>query len=312
MKRIFLLALFCGAPGVVFAAQEEVQEVTVTATRIEAPVNEVSSSVTIITANDIEKKQQYSVAEVLRGLPSIDVVNSGGPGRTTSVFIRGAKSEHTLVLIDGIEAGDAMSTGRSFDFSTLQADNIERIEIIRGPQGTLYGSDAIGGVINIITKKGKGSPGGFVSAEAGSFNTFEARAGLSGGTPAFNYSLGISRLDTDGFSVANEKDGNTEDDGYANTTLSARLGGRPVEDLDIDLTLRYIDADTDLDACGGAGCDDLDYTSNSKQFLGGVHARLSLLDDAWVQRLGLALTDQERRYSDGSFFDGSIVIRCGC
>jgi len=151
------------------AGEEKIEEIVVTATRIETPTREVGSSITVITDQEIKEKQKTTVLEVLRSVPGLDVVQSGGPGRTTSVFIRGAKSEHTLVLIDGIELNDPISTGRSYDFADLTTDNIERIEIIRGPQSTLYGSDAIGGVINIITKKGKGKPSGFASVEGGSF-----------------------------------------------------------------------------------------------------------------------------------------------
>jgi outer membrane cobalamin receptor len=123
--------------------EEKTEEIVITATRIETASREVGSSITVITNQQIEERQDTTVLEVLRTVPALDVVRSGGPGGQTSVFIRGAKSEHTLVLIDGIEMNDPITPGRSYDFANLTTDNIERIEIIRGPQSTLYGSDAI-------------------------------------------------------------------------------------------------------------------------------------------------------------------------
>lgn len=301
MKRICLslvLILSCIIPSLVFAEStstyERIDEITVTATRIETTVKEVPSSVTVISRTEIEKKQKSTVLEVLRGLPGIDVARSGGAGQTTSIFIRGANAEHTLVLIDGVEMNDPISPGRAFDFANISVDNIERIEIVRGPQSTLYGSDAIGGVINIITKKGKGTPSGFLSASGGSFNTFEEKAGLSGGGELFNYSIGLSRLDTSGISAAGGKYGNTEKDGYQNTSFSTRLGLTPLENLDMDLTLRYIYARSDVDNCGGAGCDDPNHTNYTKQLFLRAQARLLLFNDIWEQKLGFSLSDHQR------------------
>ena len=274
-----------------YAQNDTVEEVVVTATRIEIPASEVGSSVTVIPGSQIEEQQKSTVLEVLRTVPGLNVVKRQG---ATSVFMRGAKSEHTLVLIDGIEMNDPISPGRAFDFSYLTVDNIERIEIIRGPQSTLYGSDAIGGVINIITKKGKGAPGGFVSAEAGSYNTFSEKAGISGGSSLANYSLGISRLDTDGISAADKDDGNHEDDGLENTEVSARVGITPGDGFDLDVLLRWIDTDADIDNSGGPGGDDPNYTTQTRQLYFRSQASLVLLDDLWEQKLGFSLTDYRR------------------
>jgi len=298
--------------------EEKTEEVVVTATRIETASSEVGSSITVITNQQIEQRQNTTVPEILRTVPALDVVRSGGPGGQTSVFIRGAKSEHTLVLIDGIEMNDPITPGRSYDFANLTTDNIERIEIIRGPQSTLYGSDAIGGVINIITKRGKGKPSGFVSAEGGSFNTFTEKAGVSGGNKWANYSLGISRWDTDGISAANEKDGNHEKDGYENTSISTRLGVTPAENLDADFILRYINAKADIDNSGGVGGDDPNNKADLEQLFFRTQVRLFLFNDLWEQKLGFSLTDLDRDYRndtdadhpsdlDRSSYDGKIL-----
>jgi vitamin B12 transporter len=121
----------------------------VTATRGVTPAEQVGNAVTVITAGQIEKSQETDVADLLRTVPGLDVVRSGGPGQQVSVFLRGTESNHVLVLIDGIEATDPSNPTNQFDFAGLAVDDIERIEVVRGPQSTLYGSDAIGGVIQI-------------------------------------------------------------------------------------------------------------------------------------------------------------------
>lgn len=308
MRRIlFLLTLliFIAAPALAPAEDVEeednadVEEIVVTATRIETPAREVASSVTVISGAKIEKTQESLVLDVLKNAPSIDVARTGGPGGTTSVFIRGAKSEHTLVLIDGIEMNNPISTGRTFNFANLTTDNIERIEIIRGPQSTLYGSDAMGGVINIITKKGTGGPHISISAEAGSFDTYRENAALSGAGALFNYSLSLSREDAVGFSAANEKDGNTERDGYQNTTVSTRLGFTPTDELGVDFVLRYTDSRADIDNAGGAGGDDPNNTDENKQLFLRTVARINLFDGFWVQRFGFSLSDQDEENNNG-------------
>jgi vitamin B12 transporter len=167
--------------------------IVVTATRTEQPKLELASSTTLMSFEDLKKAGKETAADALAAVPGLDVVQNGGPGKTADIFIRGANSEHTLVMMDGVEVNDPMSPGRNFDFGHLSLDNIDRIEIVRGPQSTLYGSDAMGGVINIITKKGEGKSRGFISAETGSYGTFREALGVSGGTDTVNYSLEIFR-----------------------------------------------------------------------------------------------------------------------
>lgn len=228
----------------VAAAQETVylEKMVITATRTEERIESVASSVTVITAEEIEAKQVTTVLEVLRSVKGFDVVQNGGVGKRTSIFVRGGNSGHILVMIDGIQV-NSPTTG-SYDFANLTVDNIDRIEIIRGPQSTLYGSDAMAGVINIISKEGKGSLQWQISGEGGTYNTKKISLSASGSSEKTNYSFSASRFKTDGFSVAKDLD---EDDGYENTSFSGKVGLNFSESLDIDLGISYSEATSDLD-----------------------------------------------------------------
>jgi vitamin B12 transporter len=272
--------------------------VVVTATKLETPVREVARSVTVVTEEEISTKQQTSVSEALRAVPAVDVVQQGGAGQQTSIFMRGANSEHTLVLIDGIQVNDPISPSRFFNFADLTTDNIERIEVFRGPGSTLYGSDALGGVINIITKTGQGGPRLTVSAEGGSYETHREKISFSGGNNWINYSLTASYLDSNGISAASREDGNRERDGYENISTSARLGLTPTDNFDIDFILRYIDSDADIDNSGGPGGDDPNFTLENKSLFFRAQASLMLFNDLWEQKLGFSLTDYDRESKD--------------
>ena len=174
-------------------------EITITADRIEEPVGQTGSSVTIVPSSEIEKLGPKGMSDVLRSVVGVDVVQVGGIGSVTSVRLRGASAGQTLVLIDGVRIGDAASTDGSLDFGNLSAVDVERIEVLRGPQSALYGSDAMGGVINIITRKGTKKPRRSVTVEAGSYGTLSTRATMSGGDDKWTYSLGLNLLHSDGF-----------------------------------------------------------------------------------------------------------------
>ncbi len=281
------------------ALEVDPERIVVTATRILTPEREVASSITVIDRQEIERKQRRFVVDLLREAPGVDVVQSGGPGQPSQVFLRGAKPEHTLVLIDGIEANDPFSPGRTFNFAGLTTDNIERIEIIRGPQSTLYGSDAMGGVVNIITRRGVGPPSGFVTGEAGSRDTYRTAVGLRGAQGAFDYSLSLSHYTTRGISAADASlPGNTKRDGYENTTLSSLLGWTPNDAFSLDLILRYSDGEGELDQFGGPFGDDPNYFFRDKAFFGRLQGTLVTPDGRWEQKLGVSFTDYDRRFRD--------------
>ncbi len=174
------------------------------------PLDRVGSAVSVVTAKDLERQQVRSAHEALRSLPGVSVSQSGGPGNLTSVRIRGAESRHTLVVIDGVEVNSA--TDGTFDFSNLSAADIERIEVLRGPQSALYGSGAVGGVVSITTKSGRGPLSLVLTNEVGTQRSTATTARLSGGTDTAWGSLIVHRRDTDGFNISvagNEADGST-------------------------------------------------------------------------------------------------------
>lgn len=276
---------------------EEVEEIVVIATRIETPVREVGSSVTVISGEELAKTGEIFLGDALRTVPGLDVVRSGGPGQQTSVFLRGSKSGDTLVLIDGVVANDPISPDRTFDFANLTVDHIERVEILRGPQGTLYGSDAIGGVIQITTKKGEGAPALTVHGEYGSFETKRGRVDLGGAIHRLSYSLLLTRLDTGGISAASEKNGGVERDGYENTTLSGRVGVLPLSNLEVELMGRYIDARADIDYSGGLVDDPNSVQDTEQLFLRG-QVTFPLRKGAWENIVGLGYSETVRDNTD--------------
>jgi vitamin B12 transporter len=271
----------------------------VTATRTAIPLREVASSVTIITSDEILKNQDRFVLDALRGQLGLDVSAAGGAGTQSSVFMRGSNSTHTLVLVDGIEVNDPISAGRGYNFADLTTTSIDHIEIVQGPQSTLYGSDAIGGVINIITKRGGAKKSSFlVSGEGGSFKTLNGTASASGTLKPFDYSLDLTRYDAEGFSAANGKYGNNEKDGYENTTFSSKLGAAPLDNLFLDFVLRYVDSKTDIDNFGGPGGDDPNDIAYLKQISSSTRATLSLFNDLWRQILSFSLNSYDRTYTN--------------
>ena len=269
-------------------------DIVVTATRTPTPEKQVGSAITVITAEDIAARQLPNVADVLRTVPGVDVLRSGGPGQPTSVFMRGANANHTLVLVDGVEMNDPASPNAAFDFANLQTDNIERIEVLRGAASAVYGSDAIGGVINIITKKGRGKPKYNLTSEGGSYGTWKTGGGVAGSVDAFNYSLNASRMETTGFPAADKNLGNTTADPYRNTTVSGSAGLKVTDNLDFGGTLRYNDGKTFMDDCGGVGCNDPNNYYHFNQLFSRAFGHLKLFENLWEQTLGLAYSRSSR------------------
>ena len=272
----------------------ELPNVVVTATRTETPETEIGSAITVVTAKDIADKNINNVADALRTVPGLDVVRTGAVGQQTSVFMRGANSNHTLVLVDGVEMNDPSSPTGAFDFAFLQTDNIERIEVVRGAASAAFGSDAIGGVINVITKKGKGKIKLTGVAEGGSYGTWKTGGNISGGTERINYSFDASRLETAGFSSADKNLGNVLPNGYRNTNLSGRAGYKITEALDLGVTLRYGEGKSFLDNGGGKGADDPNSYGRFNELFTRGFGHLKLFDGFWEQTVGVAYSRTDR------------------
>lgn len=276
--------------------------VVVTATRLPTPASEVASSVTVITAAQIQQKQERTLPDVLADVPGLNVVQTGGPGGTTQVYMRGANPNEVKVLIDGIDVSDPSSPDGSFDFANVLTSDIARIEVLRGPQSGLYGANAIGGVINIITKTGSGPPKLTGSLEGGSFGTFNQTAGASGSTGRFNYDFNIAHFhssDTPVTPVALVPTGRpVNTDAYDNTTLSTRLGANLTDNFDVGLVARYVDTSLHFTEDDLLGPEALPTQGTTEELFTRGTAHLSLFDGRFDQTLGLAYTGYRNRYFD--------------
>jgi vitamin B12 transporter len=275
--------------------------IVVSATTVPTPASELGSSVTVVTGDDLQREQLRTVPDALKKVPGLDIVQTGGPGGQTSVFMRGTNANHVKVLIDGIDVGNPGITNGAFDFGHLLTSDIEKIEVLRGPQSGLYGSDAIGGVIAITTKKGEGPPRVTATAEAGSFGTFNQTASLRGSQANFSYAFNVAHFRSTDVPVTplhllapGEKRNN---DNYDNWTYSAKLGADLSDNLAVNFVARYTDA-----KLGFTGEDfrlfPLDFpealqsTQRNHNFYSRGEAVWSLFDDRLKNYFGVNYTNQ--------------------
>src|SRR5256886_15421808 len=214
-------------------AEAEAEPVIVSATRTDIPLDQSPASVSVISSEDIEQKQIERVSDALREIPGLNVVQTGTPGQLTSVFMRGLPSEDMQVLLDGIPINQGLAG--QFDFANLTTDDIDRIEVARGPQSTVYGPRALAGVVQVFTKQGSGPPGITLSSEGGTYGTFRETLESDGKIDIFDYSIGASRLDTDNARPNNQ---------YRNSDVIADLGLTPVEHLRLGSLFLYSLSDT--------------------------------------------------------------------
>lgn len=270
------------------AGATAVEDVVVTANRSAQPIERVGASVTVLTQAAIEAQQTPVVVELLAQTPGVSFTRNGGPGTTTTLRIRGAEGHHTVVLIDGVKMNDPSSTQGGSNFGNLLIGDTARIEVLRGAQSTLWGSQAIGGVVNIVTAEPTAALQGSLDAEAGARGTTYFRGGIGGAGERVSWRLAASRYDTDGYSsFAAGK----EDDGYSNTGLSGRLNVKVTDAVSLDLRSVWSSGRHEFDAWDG---DSRDY-GRTEELAAYAGLNFDLLDGRFRNRIGYAYTDTDRR-----------------
>jgi len=260
-----------GTPAQPAPAATVREEIVVSASRVEEPRRRVASAVTVIGRDEIAARREPTLAELLRTVPGVEVVRVGGPGGATSVFLRGAASAHTLVLVDGVRV-NSPAVG-AFDWADLATDAVERIEVLRGPQSALYGSEAIGGVVSVFTRRGAAGLDGSAAAEAGTEESWRLATSWRGGTRGWDWSLSASRRELAGLSSAAESAGNDEDDPYESTAITGSAATAFWGDGRAVATLRWIDSELGLDGfsfVSGAPVDDPNYRQSRRALYGSV------------------------------------------
>ncbi len=265
----------------------------------------IGTAVSVITGDEIQAQQARKAADALRGLPGVSVSQQGGAGNLAVVRLRGAESNHSLVLIDGVEVNSGIDG--FYDFANLATDDIARIEVLRGPQSGLYGTGALGGVINIITDSGKGPARVLVEGQGGSFGTRGGRAGVSGGTDTAWGAFMVSSLQTEGFNIAPQ---GRELDGSELKTLSMKGGVRPFEKLTVRGMFRASRLETEYDDFsfnlpGYQRAIDAGFVSQNDMWSGRLDAELSLFDDVWTQQV--FATRSKRDFNDQSFTVSQLI-----
>jgi vitamin B12 transporter len=256
------------------AGTARLDPVVVTATRTQTPLSEVPQTVTVITREDIEESKVETVGDLLRAVAGVEVLQSGGRGTTTSVFIRGSEADEVLVLIDGVQVNSV--TLGAFDFANLTPEGFDRVEVLRGGGGSLYGSEAVGGVINLITRRGETPPSGAISVAGGNGSTDRETGVFSAASDLFRIAGSATHIYTGGFGpdVVVDEAGTTADnnDDYEATTFSLRGDWTPTETGALYAILHYVGSDVGL--------------QNASNFLGVLDPNARLRDDFYFAKVG--------------------------
>lgn len=313
-KFTYLASTACLAALLPTAVQaQDADEIVVTASGFEQPADETGQAITVITGDDLREKQIAVVSDAFRQVPSVSVVGSGNTGGVTSAFIRGANSSQTLVLIDGVRINDPSTPNGLSDFGRLVTGNIDRVEILRGPNSVVWGSQAIGGVINIRNAVPIAGLSGNVSAEYGSFDTLNARANIAGTSGILSGSIGGGYYRTDGISAFVNGD---ERDGFENYSANGKLKIALSETISIDLRGFYNNSRVEYDVTvfnpdfsSFADPESLPET-RTEQFIGYVGVNADFMDGRFRNRIAYTHTDLDRKGSEPgglTFADNRLI-----
>ena len=281
----------------------EVDEIIVKGARIETPASNFGSSIFILNSEDIRLRGIRSAIDAISSSPGVTTKKNGSFGGVGSVRIRGASSSQTLVLVDGVPVNDASSPGGGYNFEYLDTSNIERIEVLRGSQSTLWGSDAIGGVVNIFTKSAEDNSVNILS-ETGSFGLrkINSEFGLVSNFGKFLFLVGDTSLD--GISKADRKDGNIEKDGFETNSYSFK-GNMEVNNIEIKGLLSYIKSDVEYDSFGFVtGVQDGDERSITEEFTGNLTIKFNLFGEKLENTFSFNQSDISRDY----FTDNNLTF----
>lgn len=281
------------------AADTSVDTIVVTANRTAEPLSRVGQSITVIDAKTI-KDRNISVSDLLRTVPGVTIARNGGIGTSTSVFIRGAESDQTVALIDGVKLNDPSSPGGGYNFGNLLVGNIARIEVLRGPSSVLWGSQAIGGVINLITMPPSDELTINARGEYGYRDTGQVVANVSGKAGPLSASAGGGYFRTDSISAFSEARGGKERDGYRNLGANVNLNLALSDTISLDARGYYSDGKVGIDGFpppSFAFGDTREY-GKSRELVGYGGINVALFEGRFRNRIGYAYTDTRRRNYD--------------
>jgi vitamin B12 transporter len=305
-SRLFLSVALTAFAVVPAFADDSIDTVVVTATRTAQPLGRTGESVSVLDGAMLHTLQTVSVSDALALTPGIVVDQAGGIGQPTTVSIRGAETGQTLVLIDGVRINDPSGTDSGPILGDVLANNIDRIEVLRGPQSTLYGSDAIGGVIDIFSKRGGDTPFALTaSAEGGSFDTYHLNAAANGAANIVEYGVAANYIHSNGISAADSRNGNPETDGYGNLGLTENVRVHLTDAVSVDVRSYYTNARADFD-------DNSSYTPpylvadsaayNTNRFLMGYAGlNVDLFGGVFRNRFAVMHTQSNREFFDSAF-----------
>ncbi len=264
--------------------------IIVTATRAPTPIDRVASAITVLDKAAIDRNQDLGATELLLRTPGVSIARNGGYGTNTTLRIRGAETDQTVVVIDGVKLNDPASAGGGYNFANLLTGDAARIEVLRGPQSILWGSQAIGGVVNVVTPLPQRALEGSLDLEAGSRKTISARAAIGGKAGPLAFRIGGQSFRTDGISAISPAFGGAEADGYSNQSVSGRAVLELAKGLSADLRGYYSNGRTDIDT---STADSPEFTLN-REFVGYAGLNVDLFGGRLRNRIGYGYTDTKR------------------
>ncbi len=278
-------------------------EMVVTATETEENIDQVPSTTFVVTDQDIKEKVQWSLQDALRDVPGVYIRSNGPFGGSTSITMRGTQSGQTMLMLDGVRMSDPISTNGAMDIANLLTGGIGQVEVVQGPQSTLYGSDAMAGVINIRTRRGQGKPTGWASVGFGSHNTWQGVAGAQGQLDRFNFMITGTGVSTDGISKV--KIG-TEDDAYSSYQFNGRVGFNINDNTEIYAIGYYNKADMDYDGYVNGKYDDTEDNVKNTSYTG-ILGLTNAPFDWWNHKLTFSYGSVHRDYNDGSDYKSYLT-----